>query len=99
VPNNPKVGLQITPTNSAASQAAPMMPKYPNNSMYWQALVTEFMQYIPLVPLVYPPKEDKLMDRVASRNPNTYGGSYDPVELEEWIRGMEKIFTVIEVPQ
>ena len=45
-----------------------------------------------------PPKEDKLVDRVARCNPKTYGGSYDPVELEEWIRGMEKIFVTIEVP-
>jgi len=55
------------------------------------------MKCIPLVPPVNPHKEDKLADRVATRNSKNYGGSYDPVELEEWIRGMEKIFVVIEV--
>jgi len=57
------------------------------------------MQHIPLVPLVDPPKEDKLANRVVRRNPGTYGGSNDPVELEEWIKGMKKIFIVIEVAE
>jgi len=26
-----------------------------------------------------------------------YEGKYDPVELEEWIRGMENIFAIVEV--
>jgi len=26
-----------------------------------------------------------------------YDGNYDPVVLEEWARGMEKIFTVVQV--
>jgi len=26
-----------------------------------------------------------------------YDGKYNPVELEEWIRGMKKIFVVVEV--
>ena len=56
------------------------------------------MQCIPPAPPVNPP-EDKLADRVAKHNPKTYGGSYDPVELEEWIRSMEKIFAVIEVSE
>ena len=46
-----------------------------------------------------PLKEDKLADRVARRKPKVYDGSYDPVVLEGWIRGMEKIFTVVEVPE
>jgi len=37
--------------------------------------------------------------RVARCNPKVYDGSYDPVVLEEWTRGMEKIFTVVEVPE
>jgi len=28
-----------------------------------------------------------------------YNGKYDLVELEEWIRGMEKVFVVVEVPE
>ena len=27
-----------------------------------------------------------------------YDGKYDPVELKEWVRGIEKIFNVVEVP-
>ena len=46
-----------------------------------------------------PLKEDKLADRVARRNLKVYDGSYDPVVLEEWIRGIEKIFTVVEVTE
>ena len=57
------------------------------------------MKRILQVPTEAPPKEDKLADRVARRNPNVYNGSYDPVVLEEWIRGMEKIFIVVEVPE
>jgi len=57
------------------------------------------MKRIPQVPAETPPKEDKLANRVARRNPKVYYGSYDLVILEEWIRGMEKIFTVIEVPE
>ena len=34
---------------------------------------------------------------VARCNPKTYCGSYNPVELEEWIRSMKKIFTIVEV--
>ena len=36
---------------------------------------------------------------MAKRSPKTYNGKYDLVELEEWIRGMEKIFTVVEMPK
>ena len=66
---------------------------------YWPALVAELMKRIPQVPTEAPPKEDKLADRVARRNPKVYDGSYDPVVLEEWTREMEKIFTVVEVPE
>ena len=69
------------------------------NPGYWTILVAELMKRIPQVPTETPPKEDKLADRVARRNPKVYNGSYDPVVLEEWIRGMEKIFTVVEVPE
>ena len=57
------------------------------------------MKRIPQVPTETPPKENKLADRVAQRNPKVYDGSCDPVVLEERIRGMEKIFTVVEVPK
>ena len=56
------------------------------------------MKRIPQVPAETPPKENKLVERVARRNPKVYDGSYDPVVLEEWIRGMEKIVTMVEVP-
>jgi len=70
-----------------------------NNPVYWQALVSELMKHIPLVPPVNPPKEHKLVDRIVWHNPRTYGESYDPVELKEWIRGMEKIFSMNKVPR
>jgi len=57
------------------------------------------MKRIPQVHAETPPKEDKLADRVARCNSKVYDGSYDPAVLEEWIRGMEKIFTVVEVPE
>ena len=57
------------------------------------------MKQIPLVPAETPLKDDKLVDRVAQCNPKVYDGNYDPVVLEEWVRGMEKIFTVVEVPE
>ena len=57
------------------------------------------MQRIPPSPPVNPTKEDKLADRIARRNPKTYDGNYNPMELEEWIRSMEKIFAVIEVSE
>jgi len=57
------------------------------------------MKQIPQVPTETPPKEDKLADRVTRRNPKVYDGNCDPVVLEEWVRGMEKIFTVVEVPK
>jgi len=66
---------------------------------YWPTLVAELMKQIPQVPTETPPQEEKLEDRVARSNPKFYDGSYDPVVLEEWIRGMEKIFTVVEVPE
>jgi len=56
------------------------------------------MQRIPPAPPINPLKEDKLVNRLTRCNPKTYDGSYDPVELEEWIRSMENIFVVIEVP-
>ena len=42
--------------------------------------------------------ETKFFDRVAKRNPKVYEGKEDPMILEEWIRQMEKIFDVVEVP-
>jgi len=51
--------------------------------MHWQALVAKLMQRIPPVPLVNPPKEDKLADKVAILNPKTYGETHDPMKLEK----------------
>jgi len=53
----------------------------------------------PPVPLGNSLNSDKLADRVARRNPKVYDGNLDPVELEDCIRGMEKIFAVVEVPE
>ena len=66
---------------------------------YWPALVAELMKQIHQVPTKTPPKDDKLADRVARRNPKVYDRNYDPIVLEEWVRGMEKIFAVVEVPE
>ena len=57
------------------------------------------MKLILQVPTETPPKDDKLADRVARRNPKVYEENYDPVVLEEWVRGIEKIFIVVEVPE
>ena len=73
------------------------MPEDPNNSIYRHALMAKLIQLIPSVAPINPPKEDKLVDRVTRQNPKTYGRSSDPTELEEWIRGVEKIFVIIEV--
>jgi len=69
------------------------------DSNYWPALIAELMKRIPQVPIEIPPKEDKWAARVARHNPKVYDGSYHPVVLEEWIWGVEKIFTVVEAPE
>ena len=75
------------------------MPKDLNNPIYWKELMAELMQLILPVPLINPHKEDRLADSVARCNPKTCSRSYDAVKLEEWIRGMKNIFTIIEVPE
>jgi len=80
----------------------PILSELANNigdANYRPVLVAELMKRIPQVPTETPPPEDKLADMVARRNPKVYDGTYDLVVLEEWIRGMEKIFTVVEVPE
>ena len=57
------------------------------------------MKWIPPVPAENPVREDPLVDRVARRNHKVYDGKYEPVESEEWVRGMKKIFTMVEVPE
>ena len=52
---------------------------------------------IPPVPLDKPSKFDNLADRIARHNPKIYDRKLDPLELEDWIRGMEKVFTIVEV--
>ena len=70
---------------------------------YWKNLTIELTKRIPNAPLgsqvlpEHPPRSDKLADRVARRNPKVYDGNLDPVEVEDWIRGMEKIFAVIRI--
>ena len=51
------------------------------------------------MPTKISPKEDKLADRIARRNPKVYDENYDPVVLKEWVREMKKIFTAKEVPE
>ena len=53
----------------------------------------------PLVPPENPPNTNKLADRVARRNLKVYDGNFDPIELEDWIRRMKKIFAGVEVPE
>ena len=72
---------------------------------YWKNLVIELMKRIPPaspttpVPPENSSKSDKLADRVAQCNPKVYDGNLDPVELEDWIREMEKIFAIVKVPK
>ena len=79
----------------------PISPELANNigdSNYWPASVAELMKRIPQVLTKAPPKDDKLVDRVARCNPKVYDINYDPVVLEKCVRAMEKIFAVVEVP-
>ena len=46
-----------------------------------------------------PLKSDKLANEVARRNPKVYDGNLNPVELEDWIKEMEKIFVIVEVSE
>ena len=56
------------------------------------------MKQIPPVPLLSS-EEDRIANRVPQHNLKTYDGQYDPVELEEWLKGIEKIFIVPEVTE
>jgi len=75
-----------------ASHHVPPIPSKLANKIgdpnYWLPLVAESMKQIPQVLTETPPKEDKLADSVAWLNPKVYDGTYDPVVLEELIRGM-----------
>jgi len=85
-------------TNSG--EMPPLSPKFANNIgnlNYWLTLVAELMKRIPQVPTKTPPKHEKLVDMAARCNLEVYCGVYDPVLLEEWAMGMEKIFTVVGV--
>jgi len=87
VPEEPQQNTVILETSSGA-----VGPEY------WQNLVIELMKRIPPIPPEGPTKPDDVAERVAC-NPRTYEGKYDLVELEERIRGMEKIFAIVEVPE
>ena len=54
------------------------------------------MKQIPLLPAGYHPRGDKLANKVARRKPKVYNGKYDS---GKWVRGMEKSFTLLEVPE
>jgi len=80
----------------------PIPPEFASNiedPNYWSTLVAKLMKRIPQVSTETPLKDDKLVDMVAQRNPKVYNENYDPVVLEEWVRRMEKIFIVVEVPK
>jgi len=80
----------------------PISPELANNigePNYWPTLVAKPIKQIPQVPTQTLPEDDKLAESVAQCNPKVYDGNYDPVVLEEWVRGMDKIFTVVEVPE
>jgi len=62
-------------------------------------LVAELMKRIPQVPTKIPHKHDRLVDRVARHNPKVHAGKYDRVELAEWVKEIERIFIVVEVPE
>jgi len=93
--NPNRIGPQATLTTVQGPKRS-MMPEDPHNLEYWQTLIASLMQHIPLASSANRPKEDKLTDRVAKRNPKTYSRSYNPAKLEEWIRNMEKVFAIIE---
>ena len=83
----------------------PMVALEMSNSMedsyYWKIFIIELMKRIsPARPVLSEnfSKSDKLTGGVARRNPKVYDGNVDPVELEDWIRGIKKIFAVVEVP-
>ena len=38
------------------------------------------------------------MDRVVARKPNYYDSQAEPSKLENWIKNMEKVLDVVEVP-
>ena len=59
--------------------------------------MSKLMKRIPPASSEIPPKDDILVDRVARCNHKAYDGKYDLVELEDCIRGMEKILTVVGV--
>jgi len=88
------------PPNFAQMPPTPL--EFANNigdPNYWLALVAELMKRISQVRTKTPPNDDKLVDRVARCKPKVYDENYNPVVLKEWVRGMEKIITVAEVPK
>jgi len=89
----------MPPNLSGMPPIHPELATNTGNPNYWHTLVSELTKLIPPAPTEIPPKDDKLADKVAWENPKVYDGKHDLVELEEWIRGMEKIFTVVEVSE
>ena len=88
------------PTNfSEIPQILSELANNVRNPNYWPTLVAKLMKQIPLLPAENPHKDGKLADMVTRCNPKAYNGKYDLVEFEEWVKGMEKIFTVVEVPE
>ena len=89
---NPSVGLIVALEVSSNVEALD----------YQKNLVAELMKVIPPippVPLKNTPKFDRLANGVARHNHKVYERKLELAELEDWIRGMEKIFPVVEVPE
>jgi len=60
-------------------------------------LVAELIKWSPQVPTETRSKDENLADRVPRCKAKVDNGKYDRVELEEWARGIEKMFIVVEV--
>jgi len=83
---------------STGSLATLMMLENPDKPNYCQSLMFELMNRIPPIPPEISHMEDKIVDRVAYRNPKIYDGQCSPMKLKEWIRSMEMILTMIDIP-
>ena len=44
-------------------------------------------------------KPNKLANKVTRLYPKVWDGKYDSIKLLEWVRRIEKIFEVVEVPE
>ncbi|XP_074277131.1 uncharacterized protein LOC141600780 [Silene latifolia] len=81
----------------------------PNNSEVDQSISDNHSDIITLAPLVSEAirnnkinnEEDSIQyfKKMGNCNPKTYDGKLDPVELENWIRSLDKLFDAIQCPE